>query len=131
VKNLKLANKIFLLSISIIIVFSLTISWVYSRLKSSLYQSKQSAVQQLVESTWGIIDHFAEQQKIGLISEAQAKTAAIEAVRHTRFDGKNYFFISDTQSRIVLHPIKPKLEGRTFRRSEILTVNSYLSRWPM
>ena len=112
VKNLKLSNKIFLLSISIIMVFSLTIGWVYSRLKNNLYQGKQSAVQQLVESTWGIVDHYVDQSQKGLLTETQAKAAAIEAVRHTRFADKNYFFISDTQSRIVLHPIKPELEGK-------------------
>ncbi len=111
-KNLKLANKIILLSVSIIIVFSLTIGWVYSRLKSNLYQGKESTVQQLVISTWGIVDHYAKQAQNGDMTTVEAQEAAKQAVRHTRFDGNNYFWINDTSPTMVMHPIKPELEGK-------------------
>ncbi len=111
-KNVKLANKIIFLSLSIIIVFSLTTYWVYSRLKSDLYLGMKTALQQLVVSTGGIVDYYVEQQKKRLLSEDQAKSAAVEAIRHARFDGENYFFILDTQVRMILHPIEPELEGQ-------------------
>lgn len=110
-KNLKLANKIFVLSVAIILVFSLTIGWVYSRLKSNLYEGKKGEIQHTVEAAWGIVDHYAKQAQNGVMEKAAAQQAAREAIRDTRFDGDNYFFISDIQAMCVLHPIKPELEG--------------------
>ena len=111
-KNLKLANKIFVLSVAIILVFSLTIGWVYSRLKSNLYQGKKEEIQHTVESTWGIIDHYVKQVQNGVLAKVEAQEAAREAIRHTRFAGDNYFFITDTQANCIMHPIKPELEGK-------------------
>lgn len=111
-KNLKLANKIVLLSVAIIMVFSLTTGWVYSRLKSNLYQSKESTVQQLVVSTWGIVDHYVKQAQNGAMTTVEAKEAAKNAVRHTRFEGGNYFWINDSTPTMIMHPIKPELDGK-------------------
>lgn len=110
-KNLKLANKIFLLSITIIIAFSLTISWVYLRAESQLYANKRNEVQHAVETVWGIVDHFVELEAGGELTREAAQQQAKEAIRHTRFDGDNYYWINDYEPRMIMHPIKPEMEG--------------------
>ncbi|MEA3466405.1 MAG: methyl-accepting chemotaxis protein [Thermodesulfobacteriota bacterium] len=111
-KNLKVAHKIFALSFALIIVFSLTVGWVYTQLKSNLNHAKQSEIKHTVDGVWGVIDHYATLHKNGTMTLDEAQTAAKDAVRHTRFADGNYFWIQDTSPTMVMHPIKPKLDGK-------------------
>ncbi len=111
-KNLKISYKIFLLSFTLIIAFSFTVGFVYMRLKNGLYNAKKTEIQHTVEGVWGIIDHYASLSKSGAMDTAQAQAAAKDAVRHTRFAGENYFWIQDTTPKMIMHPIKPALDGK-------------------
>ena len=111
-KNLKLAPKIFALSGVIILVFTLAIAWTYTRLRDNLYTGKQQMVQNTVESAWGIVDHYATLEANGSMSRADAQQAAKDALRHTRFEGDNYFWINDLTPTMVMHPMKPELDGK-------------------
>ncbi len=110
-KNLKLAYKIFLLSAVIIMAFTATIAWVYSEAKHTLFADKNQEVQHIVETAWGVVDHYVKEAEAGTISVEQAQQLAKEAIRATRYDGGNYLWITDTQAGIVMHPMKPEWEG--------------------
>lgn len=110
-KNLKVSHKIFVLSFTLVIAFSLTIGWVYSRLKDNLTNAKQVEIQHTVEGVWGVIDHYSTLAKTGVMTQEAAQTAAKDAVRHTRFADGNYFWIQDATPAMVMHPLKPELDG--------------------
>ncbi|MCD6527308.1 MAG: cache domain-containing protein, partial [Desulfuromonas sp.] len=116
-KNLKVSYKIFVLSFTLIIAFSLTIGWIYTHLKDNLYHAKHVELEHTVDGVWGVIDHYATQQKNGAMTLDEAQTAAKDAVRHTRFAGSNYFWIQDTSPAMVMHPIKPQLDGKNLSAS--------------
>ncbi|OQY23292.1 MAG: chemotaxis protein [Desulfobacteraceae bacterium 4572_35.2] len=109
--NLRVSQKVFLLSFALIIAFSLTVGWVYLQLKDNLYHAKQIEIQHTVEGVWGVIDHYASLEKSGQMTREQAQQAAQSAVRHTRFDGSNYFWIQDVNAVMVMHPLKSDLDG--------------------
>jgi len=111
-KNLKLAYKISILSLIIIIAFTITIGFVYSQTKADLYASRQDMVEDVVDTSWGIINHYVKQAESGALSTEEAQTAAKDAIRATRFDGDNYFWINDLGPVMVMHPIKPALDGK-------------------
>lgn len=111
-KNLKVSYKILLLSLTLIVAFSVTIGWIYSNLKDGLYRAKQVEIQHTVDGVWGIVDHFATLSKNGSMTKEAAQSAAKAAVQHTRFADGNYFWIQDTQPTMVMHPIKPALDGK-------------------
>lgn len=111
-KNLKVAQKIFVLSALTVLVFSLTLGWVYSRLKSNLYRDKEAMIQQVVESAWGVVDHYAQLAQQGKMPLAQAQQAAKNVLSTDRFAGNNYFWITDLTPTIIMHPIDPSLDGK-------------------
>jgi len=113
VKNLRISYKIFLLSFTLIVAFSLTVGFVYLQLKESLYLAKKAEIKHTVEGVWGVIDYYASLSKSGVMTQDQAQAAAKDAVRHTRFDDGNYLWIQDTSPQMVMHPIKPALDGKS------------------
>jgi len=111
-KNLKLGYKIFVLSIIIIVAFTLTISWVYSSARSQLYSGKNQEIQHIVESAWSVIDHYVKQAEQGVMTQEEAQTAAKDTIQAIRYDGTNYLWINDTTPVMVMHPIKPALNDK-------------------
>ncbi len=80
--------------------------------RGALVQEREMKTQQLVEATTTLVGHFAQLEKDGVMSRAEAQKAAIAAVRAIRYDKTEYFWINDAQGRFVMHPTKPELEGK-------------------
>jgi len=111
-KNLKLGYKIFVLSFTIIVAFTLTISWAYYSARSQLYDGKNQEVQHIVESAWSVIDHYVKKSEQGAMTLEEAQTAASDTIQAIRYDGTNYLWINDTTPVMIMHPIKPALNGK-------------------
>jgi diguanylate cyclase (GGDEF)-like protein/PAS domain S-box-containing protein len=79
--------------------------------RSSLMEDRTAKTRQLVESAYGVLLHYHTLQQHGELSELQAQRAAIETIRTMRYDGREYFWINDMQPRMVMHPMRPELEG--------------------
>jgi methyl-accepting chemotaxis protein len=73
---------------------------------------RQAALRGHVETAMAVLvtAHAAEQA--GTLTRAQAQTQALATLRAARYAGSEYFFVNDMDHRMVLHPIKPELEGR-------------------
>ena len=117
-KNLKLAFKILLLSLVIITTFSITIGYIYSQTSTNLFIAREDMVEDVVGSSWSIINHYVKLAESGKMDVASAQEAAKEAIREARYDGKNYFWINNDQGIMVMHPFSPELEGKSILHLE-------------
>ena len=65
----------------------------------------------MVVSAWSSLDGYAERVKAGELTRRKAQTLAAAHIRRLRFgpDSKDYFWINDMNSRIVMHPYNPEL----------------------
>jgi methyl-accepting chemotaxis protein len=80
-------------------------------LASSLKQQKQIELKHLAELALGIVkeEHAASQK--GDIAVADAQKRAMIRVAALRYGNNDYFWINDMQPRMVMHPMKPELNG--------------------
>ncbi len=92
----------------LIILSSISLSQAYQ----SLLQQKYNANQQVVEAAHSVVEHFHKLQNDGLLSEEQAQKQAIEVLNSLRYDKTNYFWINDFTPTMIMHPIKPSLNGK-------------------
>ena len=81
-------------------------------LNTSLYESRSDSLRMLVQNAHSIVVRHAGLARDGVLSEEQARERALEALRDLRYDGENYFWVTDTDSKMLMHPFKPELEGR-------------------
>jgi methyl-accepting chemotaxis protein len=73
---------------------------------------RQTSVRQTVEIAHGLIAHQHALATKGLITEAEAKQRALDALRALRYSGNEYFWVNDMGARIVMHAVKPELDGK-------------------
>ncbi len=80
--------------------------------EKNILKEKQTATRQVVETTLGLLAEIDGQVKNGAMSPEDGKKLAAQRLSNLRYDDKEYFFISDLQSRMVMHPINPELNGK-------------------
>ena len=80
-------------------------------LASSLMQQKQIELKHLAELALGIVkeEHAAAQK--GDIAAADAQKRAMARLAALRYGNNDYFWINDMQPRMVMHPMKPEMNG--------------------
>lgn len=117
-KNFKISHKIFILSGSMLLIFALVVSWMYTSSKRDVIEGRRMEIQHLVESTWGVLNHYAQMSSQGLLSEEEAKQRGIDAVKALRFGENNYFWINDMQPRMIMHPLDEDLNGQDLSQTK-------------
>ena len=80
-------------------------------LASSLDQQKQIELRHLGDVALGIIkeEHAAVQK--GGVSDADAQKRAMARIGALRYGNSDYFWINDMHPKMVMHPIKPEMNG--------------------
>ena len=83
-----------------------------NELKLGLEEQKRIELRHLGEVAMRIVsaEHAAAQR--GEISVEQAKKNASSRIGALRYGADDYFWINDLQPRMIMHPIKPELNGR-------------------
>ncbi len=111
-KNMKLGWKLFLLVSLAVAGFLLNSGQGLLVLKDNLLEDRKLKTKNVVETVHGIVQYYYGEQQAGRLPEDEAKKFAVAAVRGLRYEGDEYFFIMDLKSTLVMHPIKPELEGK-------------------
>ena len=91
----------------ILVITFLMLNSLYSELK----QSKQLETQHIVETAHGIVSFYAEQVESSKMTLEQAQAEAKQVIEAMRYADGEYLFILDNQHTMLMHPIKPSLNG--------------------
>lgn len=76
-----------------------------------LLEARQHTVQQQVESSYSLIQHFYKLEQQGM-PRLEAQRLAKDAIRELRYGNNDYFWINDSTPVVVVHGVKPSLEGK-------------------
>ncbi len=109
--NLNIGKKIYLVTTALILIFTASSFWLYGQYRNQLYEGSRQQLVAAVDTAWGVIDHYSKSVGEDL-SLSEAQMLAKSAIRNLRFADGTYFWINDTTPKIVMHPIKPQLEGK-------------------
>jgi methyl-accepting chemotaxis protein len=116
-QRFKLSTKILALGIIITICFSLVFAWIYPKFKQNMYDAKYEKTKNLVQTTASMVAFYAAQASSKAMTLEAAQTAAKNAVKALRYNQNDYFWINDMGPTMVMHPMKPKLDGKDLTQS--------------
>jgi methyl-accepting chemotaxis protein len=77
-----------------------------------LHAEKEQQMRYLVETTHSIVSTYYKRFKEGEITEEEAQKLSISIINSMRYDNNNYFWINDETPIMIMHPIKPTLNGK-------------------
>jgi len=107
-------NKLRLLTvISIFAMMSLASYLVWDAHRKSLHD-RQDLIQQAVQTAAGVLTWANQLETSGKLTRAEAQSMAKQAIAQMRYgeNKKEYFWINDLQGTMLMHPVKPELNGQ-------------------
>ncbi|MGJ7439897.1 methyl-accepting chemotaxis protein [Aquipuribacter sp. MA13-6] len=89
-----------------------------SQVRSTIEREQQRQAQSAVETALGVVAFFGAQETSGVLTREQAQQGAQDALREVRYAGEEYFWINDMNPTMVMHPVKPELDGADLTENE-------------
>ena len=81
-------------------------------MRAQMMADRQAKTQQMIDLGYGILAHYQKLEADGKLSRADAQAAAMGEIKGLRYDKVEYFWINDMSPKMVMHPIKPELDGK-------------------
>jgi methyl-accepting chemotaxis protein len=96
----------------IIACFIVLLLGIYPKFKDMIYQGKYLKTKHVVETVYGIITYYASQAENNTMQKSDAQANALAVIKSLRYDKSQYFWINDLHPNVIMHPIKPALDGK-------------------
>ncbi len=110
----KLALVVSVVLVGIVLQDALLLGHMHERMVTD----RQMAVRQIIEQADSLVEHYHQKAQRGELSPVAAQQAALSAVEHLRYDTDNYVWINDLNAVMVMHPVKPSLNGKPLMEME-------------
>ena len=81
-------------------------------LQQSMVEDRKAKTHDIVEVAYSIAASFEAKARQGAMPQDEAKAQALSALNAMRYDGGNYLWVNDMHAVMVMHPIKPELDGK-------------------
>ena len=76
-------------------------------------RNHQQALQEQVESVHALLGWAHGLEQSGSHTRAQAQQLALQMLAKARYGAEGYFVVQDLEGRIVMHPLRPELNGQS------------------
>ena len=80
-------------------------------IRGLIMEEKQATVSYLVQEATSQLASYQKQVEAGTLTKEEAQKQAAERIAAMRYDGSNYLWINDLGPKMVMHPLKPELNG--------------------
>ena len=111
-RRIGFTTKAVIISLAFLVPLLFLVGWLLKNGADDSMRARMDATRQHVEVAYSLLEWAHAEEVGGQMTHEAAQAAAIGAIRQLRYDTKEYFFITDMQPRMVMHPIKPELDGK-------------------
>jgi methyl-accepting chemotaxis protein len=110
--RMNIGKRILTIGAASLLGLALVLGLAIGRLDTALNQSFNERTKQTLDVAYSQLERFQVEEQAGRMTREQAQAAARDAIRSMRFGKNDYFFILDTDHKMILHPVKPEKEGK-------------------
>ena len=112
-RDWKISTKIIGISVVIIAAAVLGVILYFLPLtESKLMDEKRIATKNAVDVAFALMSDYDARVKKGEFSLEEGQKRAINRIKSLRYKGSEYFWINDMHPTMIMHPIKPELDGK-------------------
>ncbi len=111
-ERMKVAHRLFILAALAFVGIAIIILNGARSSDELLSEYRQIKTRHLVEVAYGVVAHWQAREKLGELSTSEAQAQAMRELQSLRYEGNEYFWINDMNLRMLMHPVKPELNGK-------------------
>ncbi len=117
-RNFPISKRLWLIPVLAIAMLFILGLLMIQQVRTDLYKGKQVMTQNIVETANGILSHYQQLEANGSLSTAEAQKAAMDQIRLLRYGQDDYFWINDMKPTMLMHPMKPELDGQDLSKTK-------------
>ena len=110
--KLKIGSRLMLIVAGTIIGILAVGSYSLVEISQNLLEDRKVKTEHVVDVVTTLVAHYQGQEASGVMTREEAQKAAIASIEKLRYDENEYFWIQSYDNVIVMHPIKPALNGK-------------------
>ncbi|WP_042264540.1 methyl-accepting chemotaxis protein [Paraburkholderia heleia] len=110
--SLSFRQKLWLpLIISLVALLLVTISSAWLSYRTRM-EERRNDLMNVAHVGLSIVEQYAGLARSGALTEAEARKEALQRLRGVRYGSDGYFLVIDSTPRMLMHPIKPGMDGK-------------------
>ena len=111
-KSYKISQRLVVVIVLMIMSILATTTYLMVEVERDMEDYSGVKVKSLVDSTEAVVEGYYARYQAGEMTEEDAKARALKVIKTMRYEGDNYFWVNDMDGVMVMHPIKPELNGK-------------------
>lgn len=111
-KKTKINAKV--VSVAIVIIISVFVMTFYGakQYQGKMLDERKIAIKLQVDSVYELLEYYRNRVLAGGLSDTQAQIYARESIKRLSIDKENYYWVVNTDTKLLLHPINPEYNGK-------------------
>jgi methyl-accepting chemotaxis protein len=81
-------------------------------LRKQLLREKEVALSNALDIAFSLITEYDKRIQSGEFTPEEGQKRAIGRIKSLRYGGNEYFWLNDMQPKMIMHPMKPELDGK-------------------
>ncbi|MCG7499482.1 methyl-accepting chemotaxis protein [Vibrio sp. Of7-15] len=110
-RALSISKRLYLLTFVVTLLTLIPLFLVMNDFKIGLMEEKRLKTKNLVETAHTLLAHYHSLETSNALSKEEAQLQAKNAIKALRYEGQDYFWINNSKPDMIMHPIKPQLDG--------------------
>lgn len=82
------------------------------QLRNQRLEERKATLVNVTQVAMSVIKDYADQAQSGALSKEQVQAQALARIKMLRYGKDGYFTISTSKQIVIMHPIKPELDGK-------------------
>ncbi|WP_337062544.1 methyl-accepting chemotaxis protein [Kineococcus sp. G2] len=79
--------------------------------RDRILAERRAATRAVVQTALGVVERYGAEAAAGRLDEADAQARALATLEGLRYSGEEYFWVNDQAPTMLMHPVKPELNG--------------------
>ncbi len=112
-KDWRISTKIICISVFTILFFVLgVLLYFLPMMKTKLIDEKRVTMKSVIDIAYTLVTEYDSRAQKGEFSVQEAQKRALARIKSLRYKDNDYIWVNDMQPKMLMHPIKPELDGK-------------------
>ena len=126
-RDLSIFSKIMGISLACALLLVTSAIFLVPFIGDLLLKEKEHALASNLEQVTSLLASYQKGVLNGSLTPEEARRRGAERITDLRYDGGNYFWVQDTAGRMIVHPLKPELNGKDLSREKDINGVTFLA----
>jgi methyl-accepting chemotaxis protein len=104
--------RLHLVTVTAIVAIAILLSSIYMMESVRIEEARIAVLHSAIDTATAVAASFQADEQNGRMTREDAQHAAIRAIGAMRYLGSEYIWINDLHPTMIMHPVKPELNGR-------------------